>query len=254
MTQALLNLTSNAVKFTNHGFVRIHVSATEHDDQQMTLKFSVEDSGIGLSPDMCERVFERFVQGENQTSLQSSGTGLGLPICRQLAQLMNGNAGVTSTLGKGSTFWLTAVVKRNVEPSLMHATETTTPQDTHKQMAGLRILIVEDDDAVRDAMYRLLKTNGMHVDFVGTGHAALEKLNDQTYELVLADVRMPEMGGLELTQLLRQSNQAHIKIIGVSAGVLGNDRQACLDAGMNDHIAKPFKVNDLLDTIHRHAF
>jgi two-component system sensor histidine kinase/response regulator len=201
---------------------------------------------------MCERVFERFVQGEHSKTSHTNGTGLGLPICRQLAQLMHGDAGVTSAPGEGSTFWFTAVVSKQVGTSVQHAPADT--YATRRDLTSLRVLIVDDDDAVRDAMYRLLKSNGMQVDFATDGHTALNKLNAQHYDLLLADVRMPDMDGIELTQVLRQVAKSPIKIIGVSAGALDEDRQACLDAGMNDHLSKPFKANDLLNKIQFHAF
>lgn len=251
LTQALLNLASNAVKFTDQGFVRIHVAQVTKSDHDVTLKFSVQDSGQGLAPEMCERVFERFVQGEHSKTTHANGTGLGLPICRQLAQLMHGNAGVTSAPGAGSTFWFTAVVAQDVSTTALHTPSAATV--SRANLTGLRVLIVDDDDAVRDAMYRLLKSNGMQVDFATDGHTALDKLSAHTYDLLLADVRMPEMDGIELTQTLRQAMNSTIKIIGVSAGELDNDRQTCLDAGMNDHLSKPFKANDLLNKIQLHA-
>ena len=251
LTQALLNLASNAVKFTEQGFVRIHVAQVTKSDHDVTLKFSVQDSGQGLTPEMCERVFERFVQGEHSKTTHANGTGLGLPICRQLAQLMHGNAGVTSAPGEGSTFWFTAVVTQDVSTAALHTPSAATV--SRANLTGLRVLIVDDDDAVRDAMYRLLKSNGMQVDFATDGHTALDKLSAHTYDLLLADVRMPEMDGIELTQTLRQTMNSAIKIIGVSAGELDNDRQTCLDAGMNDHLSKPFKANDLLNKIQLHA-
>ena len=252
LTQALLNLASNAVKFTDQGFVRLHVAEVASSATEVTLKFSVQDSGPGLSPEMCERVFERFVQGEHSKTSHTNGTGLGLPICRQLAQLMHGDAGVTSAPGEGSTFWFTAVVSKQVGTSVQHAPADT--YATRRDLTSLRVLIVDDDDAVRDAMYRLLKSNGMQVDFATDGHTALNKLNAQHYDLLLADVRMPDMDGIELTQVLRQVAKSPIKIIGVSAGALDEDRQACLDAGMNDHLSKPFKANDLLNKIQFQAF
>jgi PAS domain S-box-containing protein len=254
LTQALLNLASNAVKFTDQGFVRIHVTHIESHANDVTLKFAVQDSGPGLSAHMCDRVFERFVQGEHRQTTNTSGTGLGLPICKQLAQLMNGDAGVTSELGAGSTFWFTAVVMRHIGTVTQHTPDRSTVQASRAKLKGLRVLIVDDDDAVRDAMCRLLKSNGMQVDFAVSGHMALEKLSAQSYDMLLADVCMPVMSGLELTQTLRQSTKSSIKIMGVSAGAFDNDRQACLDAGMNDHLSKPFKANDLLNKIQRLAF
>jgi len=252
LTQALLNLASNAVKFTQQGFVRIEIEQMDASPSDVTLKFSVHDSGPGLSSDMCEHVFERFVQGHGGTAPRQSGTGLGLPICRQLAQLMHGDAGVVSTLGHGSTFWFTARIS-----TLDHMPPSTDPTETFApasniHLAGHRILIVDDNDAVRDAMCRLLKHHGMVVDHADSGLTALEKLQDQNYDMLLVDVQMPDMGGIELTETLRKTKPSPLKIIGVSAGALGDDRRMCLDAGMNDHLSKPFKVNHMLDKIRQH--
>lgn len=252
LTQALLNLTSNAVKFTEQGFVRIYVEQIDRSENDVTLKFSVQDSGRGLSEDMCERVFERFVQGTQSNISRTSGTGLGLPICRQLAQLMAGDAGVTSSLGSGSTFWFTARVGTHADTALTSEQGETLNPFAHVNLKGRSVLVVEDNDAVRDAMCRLLKHHGMAVDHADSGLTALEKLKDQHYDVMLVDVEMPDMGGIELAETLRQMNQLNLKIIGVSAGAVGDDRQACLNAGMDDHLAKPFKVDHMLDKIRQH--
>jgi len=252
LTQALLNLTSNAVKFTEQGFVRIYVEQIDSSHNDVTLKFSVQDSGRGLSEDMCERVFERFVQGTQSNISRTSGTGLGLPICRQLAQLMAGDAGVTSSLGSGSTFWFTARVGTHADTALTSEQGETLNPFANVNLKGRSVLVVEDNDAVRDAMCRLLKHHGMAVDHADSGLTALEKLKDQHYDVMLVDVEMPDMGGIELAETLRQMNQLNLKIIGVSAGAVGDDRQACLNAGMNDHLAKPFKVDHMLDKIRQH--
>ena len=252
LTQALLNLTSNAVKFTEQGFVRIYVEQIDRSENDVTLKFSVQDSGHGLSEDMCERVFERFVQGTQSNISRTSGTGLGLPICRQLAQLMAGDAGVTSSLGSGSTFWFTARVGTHADTALTSEQGETLNPFAHVNLKGRSVLVVEDNDAVRDAMCRLLKHHGMAVDHADSGLTALEKLKDQHYDVMLVDVEMPDMGGIELAETLRQMNQLNLKIIGVSAGAVGDDRQACLNAGMDDHLAKPFKVDHMLDKIRQH--
>ena len=252
LTQALLNLTSNAVKFTEQGFVRIYVEQIDRSENDVTLKFSVQDSGRGLSEDMCERVFERFVQGAQSNISRTSGTGLGLPICRQLAQLMAGDAGVTSSLGSGSTFWFTARVGTHADTALTSEQGETLNPFAHVNLKGRSVLVVEDNDAVRDAMCRLLKHHGMAVDHADSGLTALEKLKGQHYDVMLVDVEMPDMGGIELAETLRQMNQLNLKIIGVSAGAVGDDRQACLNAGMDDHLAKPFKVDHMLDKIRQH--
>lgn len=253
LTQALLNLTSNAVKFTEQGFVRIQIEQIESHQGEVTLKFSVHDSGPGLSPDMCEHVFERFTQGHHGNTSHKSGTGLGLPICRQLAQLMRGDAGVISNLGHGSTFWFTARVSTVGQLPLPHEASPTPAPSSNVNLVGHRVLIVDDNDAVRDAMCRLLKHHGMVVDHADSGLTALEKLKNQDYDMLLVDVQMPDMGGIELTEQLRKSKSLALKIIGVSAGAFGDDRQRCLEAGMNDHLSKPFKVSHMLDKIKQHA-
>ncbi|PUE58855.1 hypothetical protein B9Z44_04150 [Limnohabitans curvus] len=252
LTQALLNLTSNAVKFTEQGFVRIYVEQIDRSENDVTLKFSVQDSGRGLSEDMCERVFERFVQGKQSNASRTSGTGLGLPICRQLAQLMAGDAGVSSSLGNGSTFWFTARLETHTDAVVTSAPAEVLNPFANVNLKGRSALVVDDNDAVRDAMCRLLKHHGMAVDHADSGLTALEQLKDQHYDVMLVDVEMPDMGGLELAETLRQMNQLNLKIIGVSAGAVGDDRQACLNAGMDDHLAKPFKVDHMLDKIRQH--
>lgn len=252
LSQALLNLVSNAVKFTDQGFVHLHIEQIACDQNQVVLKFSVHDSGQGLTPDMCERVFERFVQGKQSNMPQTSGTGLGLPICRQLAQMMSGDAGVISTLGQGSTFWFTARVGIAINTQSKNAnTEVTTSWST-TDLTGRSVLVVDDNEAVRDAICRLLKHHSMSVDSANSGLTALEKLKHQHYDVMLLDVQMPDMGGIELAQTLRRLNQETLKIIGVSAGAIGEDRQECLAAGMNDHLSKPFKVDHMLDMIRQH--
>ena len=119
-------------------------------------------------------------------------------------------------------------------------------------LKGRSALVVDDNDAVRDAMCRLLKHHGMAVDHADSGLTALEQLKDQHYDVMLVDVEMPDMGGIELAETLRQMKQLNLKIIGVSAGAVGDDRQACLNAGMDDHLAKPFKVDHMLDKIRQH--
>lgn len=252
LTQALLNLTSNAVKFTEQGFVRIYVEQIDRSENDVTLKFSVQDSGRGLSEDMCERVFERFVQGKQSNASRTSGTGLGLPICRQLAQLMAGDAGVSSSLGNGSTFWFTARLETHTDAVVTSAPAEVLNPFANVNLKGRSALVVDDNDAVRDAMCRLLKHHGMAVDHADSGLTALEQLKDQHYDVMLVDVEMPDMGGIELAETLRQMNQLNLKIIGVSAGAVGDDRQACLNAGMDDHLAKPFKVDHMLDKIRQH--
>lgn len=255
LTQALLNLVSNAVKFTEQGFVKVHVehvaTDTPHD---VVLKFSVQDSGPGLSPDLCERVFDRFVQGEHHKTHHTMGTGLGLPICKQLAQLMGGDAGVTSREGQGATFWFTAHVAPLTSANLPHPSPAPNHADPAHSLEGLKVLIVDDDEAIRDSMRRLLKSQGLQVSTAADGALALALLETERFEVLLVDVQMPVMDGMTLTHNIRQQPHTQgLKIIGVSAGMLSDDKQHCLDAGMDDYLAKPFQLDDLLNKLRSHV-
>lgn len=255
LMQALLNLVSNAVKFTERGFVRVQVEQLPSDTpDDVTLKFSVHDSGPGLSPEMCARVFERFVQGEHRKTDHNMGTGLGLPICKQLAQLMGGDAGVTSREGEGSSFWFTAHVAPLASHAPSHAPAAPAQATPTGNLEGVKVLIVDDNDALRDSMKRLLKSHGLSVDVAADGEQALALIQHSRFDALLVDVQMPVMDGMALTQHIRRMpNMQQLKIIGISAGMLSQDKQLCLDAGMNDYVAKPFQVNDLLDKLRSHT-
>jgi CheY-like chemotaxis protein len=204
---------------------------------------------------MCARVFDRFVQGEHRKTHHNTGTGLGLPICKQLAQLMGGDAGVTSREGEGSTFWFTARVTLAPTPALFDSASPARQTSPTHSLEGLKVLIVDDDHAIRDSMGRVLKSHGLHVDAAADGASALELLQRKNYAVLLVDVQMPVMDGMALAQQIRQlPNTRDLKIIGVSAGMLSDDQQHCLDAGMNDYLAKPFQVQHLLEKLRTHAF
>lgn len=256
LMQALLNLVSNAVKFTERGFVRVHVEQTEtNTPDDAVLKFSVHDSGPGLSAEMCARVFERFIQGEHRKTEHNMGTGLGLPICKQLAQLMGGDAGVTSHEGDGSTFWFTAHVALLASDTQADTPDVAIQATPPQSLDGTKVLIVDDNDALRDSMKRLLKSQGLSVEVAADGQLALALMQHTRFDVLLVDVQMPVMDGMALTEHIRRMpDMQDLKIIGVSAGMLNHDKQLCLNAGMNDYLAKPFQVNDLLNKLRIHAF
>ncbi len=250
MTQALLNLASNAVKFTDHGRVHIDIRLLSSDSHSALLKLTVTDSGPGIAPEWQERIFDDLFRVPD-TAQGSSGTGLGLAICKRLASLMGGSVGVDSTPGKGSTFWFTARVGI-ADPHGDGVPAKPVPKPAH--VKALRVLLVEDDAPLRDAINYLLKSAGIAVDLAQNGVEALVMLKNGRYDLVLMDLSMPLMGGEECTRRIRgELGMRALPVVGLTAAGFIEDRQRCLDAGMNDYLTKPFDIDDLLAMIAKHA-
>lgn len=250
MRQILINLLSNGIKFTEQGSVTLHVST-----EQGQLCLAVQDTGIGLHPDMQERVFSPFEQADGSTSRRFGGTGLGLSISRQLARLMGGDITVSSLLGKGSTFTLQLPLEvadaRDVATSPCGSALHT--ENTH--LHGLRILAADDVDINRDILLGLLSQQGAEVHCVEDGKQALNKVKEHGsgfYDIVLMDVQMPVMNGLQATELLHMRD-ATLPIVALTAHALPEERQRCVDAGMLDHLSKPFESDDLVRMVLRHS-
>lgn len=246
LTQALLNLTSNAAKFTSHGNVQIWVELVEQTETGIHLRFNVRDTGTGIAPEWHARLFNEQFQVPNTVCHQRLGTGLGLSITKRLANLMGGDVGFQSMLGQGSTFWFTAQV--GIEKALPAASLTQSNDTT--SLRGKRVLVVEDYDSLRQAMCQTLKGLGIQPDSAANGVQALEKLKQSAFDLVLMDLYMPVMDGQTCTTQIRQDPQlANIPIIGLSAARFAEDRKELLALGMNDYLLKPFKVHDLVATM-----
>lgn len=251
LTQALLNLVSNAVKFTDHGHVRVTVSGLEGDDSGEHLRFEVQDSGAGLSPELQAKVFEGFVQGDNEQTRFHGGTGLGLSICKSLAQLMNGDVGVVSQEGVGSTFWFTVQLPLAPE-ELRMPSEDVSVGEMPRLAQALHVLLVEDNASMRDVLQQLLELAGARVDTAENGKVAIQRVNATRYDLVLMDMQMPVLGGLEATQIIRQ-DPAHqdLPIVALTAGGFNEDRDRFFAAGVNDYLMKPFEYKDLIAALER---
>ncbi|SMF92022.1 Signal transduction histidine kinase [Azospirillum oryzae] len=253
LRQILLNLLSNAVKFTDRGSVRLTVKAIEDSGSSKVggggriCTFTVTDTGIGIAPERQRDLFQRFTQLERGRG----GTGLGLAICRRLVELMGGEIGMESQPGSGSTFWFSlpllpagsAAVQRDGAP--VAGSEPASP--------GARILLAEDLAMNRDLAVTMLTKAGHHVDAVEDGAAAVAAVQEQAYDLVLMDVQMPVMDGLEATRRIRAlpGSIGRIPILALSAGVLQVEVERCLQAGMNAHLAKPLEKTKLLAAIGR---
>ena len=247
--QIIVNLVNNAVKFTERGEVRVELSLSEQGEHDVLLLCAVKDTGIGLSAEQLPLLFQSFQQADSSTTRQFGGTGLGLAICKQLATLMHGEVGVQSVLGQGSTFWFSARlgVGHSHAVAVVHTQQYQAPDARSLQMLqGVRILLVEDNELNREVASALLSDIGVRVNTANNGQIALQRLQEQAYDLVLMDMQMPVMDGLTATRLLRaQPAFAALPVIAMTANAMEGDRQACLQAGMNDHIPKPIEPDQL---------
>lgn len=245
--QILTNLIGNAVKFTLHGCVQVLVSARPADEK-WKWSFAVKDTGPGISEAALPRIFERFYQADLTDARQHGGTGLGLAISRRLAHLLGGDIEVTSELGRGSEFTLTFVTTEG-EPS--PAPKPSAPLPAGEVFRGKHLLVVEDNAASRRLCVLQLQKLGFKADSVESGEGALEKCREHAFDAILMDVQMPGMDGLETTKAIRSHEKIHVPIIALTANAMPEDRQRCLDAGMDDYLAKPLKVDRLLEILGR---
>jgi len=253
LAQALLNYMSNAIKFTSQGSVTLSMRVAGQTAGQALVRFEVRDTGIGIAPEVLARLFRPFQQAEEDTTRLYGGTGLGLTITRHLARLMGGDAGAESVSGKGSTFWFTAGLAPDEAPDSQPPTLDDTPMHILRQQHMLaRVLLAEDHPINQEIVRNLLEAAGLTVTVVADGEAALEELGRENYDLVLMDVQMPRMDGIEATrEIRRRPTIQHIPVIAVTANVFSEDRARCLDAGMNDFLAKPVRPDELYSSVLR---
>jgi CheY-like chemotaxis protein len=255
LRQILLNLTGNAVKFTPRGKVTVQVSLVSASTTAIVLRFAVCDTGIGIPADKQALLFQKFTQTDASTARRYGGTGLGLAISKRLVQLMGGEIGVSSVAGQGSEFCFTACFA----PSL-HAPATFVPQPPsvpvqRPHWQGLRVLLAEDNPINQKVALGFLRKLMLQVDVVTDGSQAIQALTTIPYDLVLMDMQMPEMDGLEATRLIREPHSLtlnpRIPIIAMTANAMREHQQTCLDAGMDDYISKPVSLGSLLPVLEK---
>jgi two-component system, sensor histidine kinase len=242
LRQVLTNLVGNAIKFTSKGEVSITVTEERGADGEVQLRFQVRDSGIGIPANRLDAIFEEFGQADRRSTSHFGGTGLGLTISRRLIEKMGGEIRVESEVGCGSTFWFTLRPTPAVAPEPEAALPAASPESTAALDRPIRILLVEDNAINRRVASAQLERAGYDVQIAVDGRDALERIEDpEGYDLILMDCRMPELDGYQATARIRAraDDIATIPIIALTASALPEDRQRCLDAGMDDYISKP---------------
>jgi signal transduction histidine kinase/CheY-like chemotaxis protein len=257
LRQVLINLVGNAVKFTETGEVTVRVTRDEDADpfpENVALRFEVRDTGIGIAEEAQTKLFRAFSQADGSTSRRFGGTGLGLVISRQLIELMDGEIGILSRLGAGSTFWFTV----KLASGTMHAAPTSpavaveAPATTPPR-AARRALLVEDNRVNQEVGRAMLRALGFDTEISPDGRAGVEAAFSRDYDIILMDCQMPEMDGFEATAEIRAREQAarsygsptRRTIIALTANAMQGDRERCLEAGMDDYLAKPFRKDQL---------
>jgi signal transduction histidine kinase/HPt (histidine-containing phosphotransfer) domain-containing protein/ActR/RegA family two-component response regulator len=252
LRQALINYVGNAIKFTDRGEINLRARLEQDQDDVLQVRFEVQDTGIGIAPQKLGRLFEAFEQIDDSTTRKYGGTGLGLTITRRLAKLMGGAVGVESKQGVGSTFWLTVTLKhgRGAIPPLLGSELTDAENQLLTNHHGNRILLVEDNLINMEVATELLTGAGLLVDTASDGLEALQKVKNLTYDLVLMDLQMPNMDGLDATLAIRAlPGWSRIPIVAMTANAFEEDRRACEAVGMSDFVAKPVNPSLLFSTL-----
>ncbi len=255
--QILLNYGSNAVKFTDEGEININIDLIGEDpeEDEVAIRLSVSDTGIGISEDKQEVLFRPFSQADSSTTRKFGGTGLGLAICKKLSNLMDGKVGVDSKPGEGSTFWATLTLHKTdeeQEESSADFADTDEKLGESEKLGQLKILVAEDNQINQVVSRKMLEKEGFSVTIVENGREAVKAVEEGDYDMVFMDVHMPEMDGYEASSAIRELEEVtgdHIPIFALTASAMQGDKQSCLNAGMDGYLSKPIKKEELLKSL-----
>jgi two-component system, sensor histidine kinase and response regulator len=258
VSQALLNYLSNALKFTERGEIVLQVDQLSAEGNDLKVRFSVIDTGVGIDAETLKRLFQNFEQADNSTTRKFGGSGLGLAINKHLAKMMGGEVGAESNPQGGSNFWFTAIFRRSLDSAVTsHSAGFTVCADVSRDellarnFRGTRILVCEDNPINQEIVSELLTSVGLVVDVAENGAVAIGLAANNDYRLILMDMQMPVVDGLEATRQLRQMlDYVDTPIVAMTANAFAADREACLEAGMDNFISKPFKPDDLIDLVY----
>ena len=253
LRQILVNLLSNAVKFTDKGDVSVSVSSKAVEGDRHQIFFKVKDTGIGIPQDKMNEIFEPFVQVERTLSRKRDGVGLGLAITKNLVELMGGKIWVESIPGQGTTFHFTIQAETIPGKQLdFGRMDSGIASESFPGLKPMRILVAEDNPSNQRVLVEMLKRLGYRADAVADGREVIQALERQDYDLVLMDIKMPEMDGITATQVIRKLRPENgPKIIAITAFALEGDREKCLEAGMDDYIAKPVQMRELAEVLKK---
>ncbi len=247
--QVLINLIGNAIKFTSSGYVNLKIDQINKNSENVTYQFTVEDSGMGISQEHIIQLFDPFMQADSSITRKYGGTGLGLPICKLIVEMMNGKIWVESQLGKGSSFFFTIPFEISHKKH-SHVINSTSNQEQKEYIKKEHILLVEDNNINQLIAKTLLEKEGYTVDIAQNGQIAISMLEEEKYSAILMDIQMPVMDGLMATKIIRENPKyKDLPIIAMSAHAANEDRERSLQIGMNEHITKPISPAVLYDTL-----
>ena len=253
LSQICTNLCSNSLKFTEHGSITLNVSLDEDLDDSVRLRFSVADTGIGMTPEQQDKIFEAFAQADGSTTRRFGGTGLGLAICKLLAQLMDGDIWVESAPLQGSTFTFTGLFKKVDATSVPASDAQYEVFVPRRNLHGFTVLLAEDNPLNQEIAVEFLRSFGVAAEVADNGAMAVGMMRERTYDLVLLDIQMPVMDGLEAARQIREyeGNGPHVPILAMTANAMSGDQEKSLAAGMNAHLTKPIDIRALEDALYR---